>query len=367
MAYSVEDLREMLSRTYGLPYGPGKTAAIEQVLRHTDAAGDPELSFDVRMMATDAYALGGEPAKSMVTFSWCLAEFDRDPGRDYHEAWSDTLLWQFKYMVDDFVSFPGVPLARTYALLDDMERRYREAGEQTQAVYHYRHVVARHVGDAEAAAHWYERWVTAPRDELSDCIGCDPRGMMSHLISTGRYADAIELGEATLAQPLVCVQQPQSVQNALMFPYLRTGRGQDAAEMQRRSYRAIKNDVSDMGDVGEHLEFCAVTGNEHRGLEMLERHLSWVPQAPSPVVLMDFAAAAGLLLRRLSELGHGDAPVRRGEESVPARELGAEMVKTARDLAAQFDARNGTAARSAGVERTLAATPNEVTVTLNDR
>lgn len=367
MTYSHDELAMMLAQANAVPSGPGQIAALEAALRHAEAAGDVEFSYDARMYLTQAYVMGGERAKSFVTFSRCLSDHDMDPGLDNHQAWSWVLLWHFKFMVSGLLKFPEVPLDRTYAVLDDMERRYRDAGEKMQAVYHYRHLVVRHIGDDEAAARWYERWVTTPRDDLSDCVGCDPDSRMSYLTLVGRDADAIAMGEAALAEGLDCEQQPHSVLGALMFPYLRTGQVEDAADAFRRSYRVVKNNPAYLGSVADCVEFCASTGNEHRGLEMLERHLPWLSKTPSPGAAMSFTASAGLLLRRLTELGHGAAPVRRGEQTVPVRELATELTRTSRDLAARFDARNGTNARSAAVERTLAAEPLAENVALNER
>src|SRR3712207_3653761 len=102
-----------------------------------------------------------------------------------------SLLWYFKYMVNALTMFPEVPLARTYAVLDDMERRYREGGHSPQAVYKHRYLVARHLGDRDAMREWYERWLTTPRDNLSDCVGCDPSAQVAFLASEGRDDDAI--------------------------------------------------------------------------------------------------------------------------------------------------------------------------------
>lgn len=366
MSRSVEELRDLLDKAEALPYGPGQIAAIEQVLRHVDAAGDRELAFDTRMAATNAYVFGGEPVKSFVTFSWCLNDFDRNPA-SYHSYWKHSLLWHFKYMVSGMLKFPEVPLARTVAVLDEMERRYRAVGEQLQPVYSYRYFVADHIGDTDAAARWYERWVTAPRSNLSDCAGCDPSSQMYHLVAMGRDAEAVALGEGALAKPLGCVEQPQGVLSGLMVPYVRLGRPEDAADAQRRSYRVFRRNIADFGDIAEHVEFCARTGNEHLGLEIFQRHLDWLPKSPSPARAMDFCASGGLLLRRLTELGHGDAPVRHGERTVAVRELAGEMAAEAHRIATRFDARNGTGARTDAVTRTLSAEPYGVTVPLNAR
>src|SRR5439155_21354974 len=167
------EIRRLLTEAGSLPFGPGRSALVEEAVRHADALDDLDLRFDARMAATEAYHIGGEPAKAFVTFSWCLTEFDRDPsGRS--RADDELLRWHFKWIAGSLTDFPEIPLARTYAVLDDMERRYRLGGHSLHAVYAERWEVAHHIGDPEAAAEWFARWSAAPRDENSDCEGCDP-------------------------------------------------------------------------------------------------------------------------------------------------------------------------------------------------
>ena len=107
-----DSLRQLIRQIWNMPYGAPHIAAAEEAVRHADALGDPDLAFDARMAATPAYQHGGEPAKAFVTFSWCLAEYDRDPGR--RDAEDDGLLrWYFKYVVSSLTKFPEVPLNRT--------------------------------------------------------------------------------------------------------------------------------------------------------------------------------------------------------------------------------------------------------------
>ncbi|MFI7647754.1 hypothetical protein ACIBTZ_16975 [Micromonospora sp. NPDC049460] len=357
MSTEDEDLWRVLREVGNMPYGAGQIAAIEQLLRRVDAGDDRELAFVTRMQATTAYVYGGEPAKSFVTFSWCLAEFDRDP-QPYHPRYAHQLLWHVKYMVTGLLRFPEVPLDRTYAVLDDMERRYREGGHSLQAVHKHRFLVADHLGDADAAAHWYRLWQTTPRDELSDCAGCDPTTQVQYLADTGRHAEAVALAEPVLAGRLSCTEQPQAILTALLVPYLRTERGEEARDAHREAYRRLRGNLSDLWDIGNHVEFCTLTGNDARAVEIVERHLDWLDRAPSPAAAMHFAAAGAAALRRAGELtvyrrAAGDRPA--GE--ITASALAAELTATATALAARFDARNGTSYQSEWVARRLAAEP----------
>lgn len=354
MSRSVDELWALLAEVERMPYGAARIALVEQVIRHSDGLGDADLSFSARMLGTTAYVYGGEPAKSFVTFSWCVSDFDRHPG-PHHQRWEHNLLWQFKAEVMALTKFPEVPLARTYAVLDDMERRYREGGFSLQAVHKHRFHLARHLGDEKEADRLYGLWTTTPRDSLSDCAGCDPTSKVTYLADRHGDEEAIALAEPVLAGRLTCTQQPQNILLALMVPYLRTGRLEQAVDAHRRAYRLIRGSLADLWDIGEHIEFCARTGNEHRGLEILRRHVDWLDKAPSPAAGMVFAASGALLLRRLTAIGHGDAEVRRGSTSTTVAALGEELAAYATGQAERFDARNGTSARSERVASLLGA------------
>ncbi|MFJ6954788.1 hypothetical protein ACISRB_25550, partial [Micromonospora aurantiaca] len=276
-----DDLWRMHHEIESMPYGPGQIAALEQLLRRADAGDDRHLAFAARVTGTTAYVYGGEPAKSFVTFSWCLAEYDKDP-QPYHQRYTHQLLWFFKYMVNAMVKFPELPLDRTYAVLDDMERRYRDSGHSLQAVYKHRYLVAAHLGDDEAAEQWYRKWMTTPRDTLSDCAGCDPTTQVAHLVRHGRHEEAVALAEPVLAGRLTCSEQPQGILTALLTPYRETGRTDAARDAHREAYRRVRGHLADLWDIADHVEFCTVTGNEARALELVERHLDWLDRAPTP-------------------------------------------------------------------------------------
>ncbi len=361
MSYTEDELWDMLRESAEMPYGTARTALTEQVMHHADALRATELRFKSRLLATNAYIYGGEPAKSFVTFAWCLAEYDRDP-RAYRAS-THTLLWKFKATISGLVRFPDISLDRTYEVLDDMGRRWREGGHSPHAVYQLRHTIARHLGDHAAATEWFDQWSAAPRDELSDCLGCDPTEKATWLAEIGRDADAIAVAEPVLDGDLDCSEQPRSILTALMVPFLRTGRMDEARDAHRRAYRAHRPIVADLAEIGQHVAFCALTGNEARGLEIVERHLGWLDTAPSPYAAMTFAGHAAHLLRRAATTGAGTGRVHRpayGDRpaaDVEIKALADELIALGTSIAVQFDARNGNEARSDAFATILSAEP----------
>jgi tetratricopeptide (TPR) repeat protein len=352
---------ELLEEAQDMPYGAAKTLVVEEAVRTADAAGDAELAFEARMELVEAYQFGAEPGKSFVPFSWCLAAYDAEPDRYADHLHS--LLWDFKWMVGNLTDFPEIPLMRTYAVLDDMERRWRDGGHSLHAVHRYRELVAAHVGDVETELEQFRLWCAAPRDDLSNCVGCDPTGKIEHLNRHRRYEEAVDLAAPVLQGRMTCREQPRQILTALLKPYVHTGRFAEAADAHRRAYRSLRDDRGELEPIASHIEFCALTGNEVRALEMVERHLSWLDDAPSPHAEMSFAAAAALALRRMDP----DLTVRRrGGADATAAALADELAQRAADIATRFDARNGTPKQSKLVANSLAQPPWAEFVPLSD-
>ncbi|WP_157245211.1 hypothetical protein [Nonomuraea typhae] len=350
------DVESLLEEADGMPYGEARTVLTERALRAAEAARDHDLIRRARFELTSAYHFGGEQAKSFAVFTRNLADHDRDPGRfGERELWR--LLWQYKWIVATLRRFPEIPLRRTLDGVDDMERRYRAAGEGLHAVYARRCHIAQHVGDREAAEEWYHRWTTTPRDDLSDCAACDVGGVVSYLAWVGDDERAIELAAPVLSGHMSCTSQPHSILEILLLPFLRTGRLEDAASAHRRSYQITRGKPAYLDDMGTHLRFLALTGNEAHGLELLQRELPLLERPPSPSAAGSFMAGAAVLLARLEELGHAGTPIRRGEADVPVAALRASMEAGAREIAAAFDTRNGTGEHTRELEGVLAARP----------
>ncbi|GHJ46639.1 hypothetical protein Cs7R123_39810 [Catellatospora sp. TT07R-123] len=348
-----ERVRELIDQCWEAPRGGTQVALAEEAIAQADAIGDDELRFQARMAATEAYYRAGAPAQCFAVFSWCLARYDERPDQ-YAEA-EPLLLWHFKYQVHLLPRFPEVPLERAYAVLEEMQRRYQQGGHSLQPVHKLRWLVAAHLGDEAAAGYHYELWQSASRDDNSDCDGCDPTAMVQHLGCLGRDEDAIELTGPVLEGRLTCAEQPQEILTALLLPFLRTGRPDEARRAHLRAYRRLRQHPAKLGSIAEHVRYLAHSGDVARGLDVVERHLPWLEDAPSPAAEMEFAAAAALLLRLLAGTGHGDLTVRGSRRTVAV--LADELAARATGLAARFDARNGTGAQAARVAALLQAEP----------
>lgn len=366
MTMSEGQLRELFEQAQSMPDGPAKFQALDIAIRHADAAGDTRLAFEFRHESIEAFTFGGDDRRAFLAFSQSLAAYDRDPtlADEYSEH---SMLWQFKWIVNALPDFPEIPLERTYAVLEDMQSRYLRGGYSLHAVHQARWQIAIHVGDLETAARSYQDMVTAKADSLANCSVCVPSARTRYLSDTGQYEEAVKVGGPKKRG--WCRRQPRWIQAQLMLPYLCTGRYAEAAEAQRNSYRQMRTDHTDIAGIGLHLTFLGRSGNETRGLELVEKHLPWLEVAPTPADALQFSPPAVLVLNRLSANGFGEVKIRgrqRTETTVDA--LRAELTEFTRELAARFDARNGNSYQSelAEAKMTAASVADHVSLSVID-
>lgn len=88
------------------------------------------------------------------------------------------------------------------------------------------------------------------------------------------------------------------------MPLLRTGHADRARELHLTGYRS----PSMSEEVGRHPEFCALTGNEARGLELLAGNRNLFDEVDSPLDQLGFLTGVEVLLQRIELLGHGEQP-----------------------------------------------------------
>jgi tetratricopeptide (TPR) repeat protein len=360
MSPSMNNLRAELTSAATLPYGPARSAVIEALVGPADDSGDSALARDVRIHLISSYGHGGEPLKRFMPFTWLLDRYDNDPGSfDASSRWS--LLWMFKWVSVGALSHPAVSLENIRRGLSDMADRYRAAGEGLAPYYGCQVRVEAHVnGHAEAEAA-YLAWTRAPRTDLSDCEQCEPTDRVLHLAATSRHAEAVGEALSVLHESTWCLEQPQSIIANSLESMLRVGDATRAAQEHVRGVRLIRGKPGNTSLWANHILILARTGRLSRGLDLLEDHLHEVDAAPTPQDAMHLAAAGARLLRGLADRGQGDLAVvtRAGTKRVePAGVIDVEqrLTRVARDLAAQFDARNRTGTAGAEVEQWLDAT-----------
>ncbi|MFF9342606.1 hypothetical protein ACF1CG_23025 [Streptomyces sp. NPDC014773] len=347
----VEALRENHER----PHGLSRTITAEELVEAAEVFEKPDVLVTALLELMTAYEFTGEQRKSPVAFARILKLWDSTP-ESFSPYEAHQVFWRFKWVTTSLLQVPEMPLTAIGGWLDQMRDRYEAAGHGVQPVAAMRYHLARHTGTGVADA--YDLWATRPRTDLSDCEACETRHHAWHHVAEGDDAAALDSWRPVLDGGQVCSEEPQMSQARALLPLLRTGRTDEARSHHLTGYRKVRGNTGTQAEVGLHLEFCALSRNEGRGLEILAENRPLFEAEGAPLDHLDFLTGAEVFLARLVEDGHDDTAV----AGPPGRDwtaaaLLAHVRAEAGPLAAAFDARNGTTAVGDRRRARLAARP----------
>ncbi|MFD5482758.1 hypothetical protein [Streptomyces hawaiiensis] len=341
---NTDELYQALQENQQRPYGRTRTVTAEELVDIAEQFADPLPLVRTLLELQEAYTYGSEPRKSPVVFARLLTLFDEQPDV-FDERLRHLLFWRFKWVANALRALPEIPLAGLRQWLTEMRDRYEKAGLGLHPYYGQAYQLAVHIGEDTTLA--YELWAGRSRTRLSDCEACEICERALYHLAAGDDERALRAWEPVLAGKESCQEEPARSLSYALLPLLRTGRTDRARELHLAGYRGCRRNPSMSGEVGRHLEFCALTGNEARGLELLAENRNLFDEVDSPLDQLDFLTGVEVLLRRVESLGHGELPAAGyAGRTWTVTGLRAEVRGRADDLAARFDARNGTAAHT---------------------
>ncbi|MFC1421082.1 hypothetical protein [Streptacidiphilus cavernicola] len=350
-----DELFRALSENRERPKGRATAAVAEELVEAAEAFGDPEVTVSALVELMRAYHGSGEAVKYPVAFARLLGLWDENP-KAFDESEVHQLFWFFKWVGVGLLSTPDVPLASVRGWIAEMRRRYREAGHDLQPVYCQEYELAQQLGDGEELA--YELWVTRGRTEFSDCAACEARQRADFHFARGADARGLAELQPTFDGQNACDEEPHNSQALAMLPLVRLGRLDDARAAHLTGYRKARGNEAEQVAVGRHLEFCALTGNEARGLELLAQNRGLFDFAADPSNRLDLLNGTEVLLNRLVETGHGQLPCAGPLGTAwTVESLRDVTARQADELASRFDARNGNGTVSARRRERLATRP----------
>ncbi|MFF6779834.1 hypothetical protein [Streptomyces sp. NPDC012510] len=341
---NTDELYQALQENDRRPYGRTRTVTAEELVDAAEQFAEPVPLVHALLELQEAYTYGSEPRKSPVVFARLLTLFDEQPDV-FDDRLRHMLFWRFKWVAHALIQLPEVPLASLRQWLTEMRDRYEKAGLGLQPYYGEAYQLAAHVGEDTTLA--YELWAGRTRTRLSDCEACEICERALYHLVAGDDERALRAWEPVLTGKASCQEEPARSLSYALLPLLRTGHPDRARELHLAGYRGCRRNPSMSGEVGRHLEFCALTGNEARGLELLAENRNLFDEVDSPLDQLDFLTGVEVLLQRVELLGHGELPAAGyAGRTWTAAGLRAEVRDRADDLAARFDARNGTTAHA---------------------
>jgi tetratricopeptide (TPR) repeat protein len=339
-----DEIRAELSAIAEQPASQAKATRLEALAEQARESTDRGL--EVAVLLEFVHAVHGDHAA--VPMERLLQLLDGYPAE--LRLMSDNIHRMLKWMTSSLIANPDIPLRLVDKWLDELESRYRQAGYSLRPVHDHRGRLAAFIGHLNRAMTYTEAAMAAPRDRMSDCEACERFAWGRRYAERGDYAGALEQWRPVLDGELRCGQEPHRALAASLLPLLRLGRADEARSAFLRCHSLIRGNANLRVAVGELIEFCALTGNEPRGLEIVTEHADWIDDDQiDPDVRLDFVTGVCVLLQRVVMLGHEETPLGPSTVAGVLGALDSEVV----DLGKRFDARNQTTAVSERVHARL--------------
>ncbi|RAJ41820.1 tetratricopeptide repeat protein [Kitasatospora sp. SolWspMP-SS2h] len=355
MLDTTDAVRAALRANDELPHGRPRTVTAEELVDAAEQFDDPQLLAFALLELTEAYEYDAEQRKLPVVFAR-IAKLRKEHPDSFGDWENHATDWRYKWVAAALLSVPDVPLEAVRRWHGELRAHYLARGHDLQPYYARQYRLAAHTGQGVQDA--FELWAGRWRSRYSDCHACELREQARHFVALGEDERALEIWQPVFSGERSCSEEPHVSRALALLPLLRTGRLDQARSAHLTGYRWARGRSAAAEPIGLHLEFCVLTRNEPRGLEILAENRDLFDRHGDPLSRLHFLTGAQLLLSRLVEDGHGDVPVA-GPPGAhrTAAALHAELRTEGDALAARYDARNGTDAVGAARRARLARTP----------
>lgn len=319
-------------------------AALEEVVRLADSVGDVHSGYSVRMEMIQCANFAGQNDKALVAFTWCLAQSDKYPD-DFD---SHTLLWKYKWILENLPTFRQVKKDKILELQDDMQERLLAAGYNLRPIHYLRWTNAMRMGDFARANQYMEKWTETPRDEMADCEACEQNKLSEYFGRIGEFEESAKVAEKLLDGRMVCAEIPHLTYGHLVATYLKLGRLDEVRANHSKWYRMVNDNEDFLKTVSQHMLFAAGTDQFPEAIAMFERHAPWAAETVNDQNRFAFYNSARFLFQRMSPTGSNlrlnvpdEFAFKREDAQYQCAELAQWFHAESTSLAKQFNQRNG--------------------------
>ncbi|MFG1792368.1 hypothetical protein [Nocardia sp. NPDC049149] len=346
------EINQALGQISRLPQGRIRVERLETLAAAAKSGSDRQLEGRVLLELAESYAYASERDLAPVAYGRLLQIYDEYPAELGPLTYS--VHWYLKWMTWGLIDNPAIPLATVHRWFDELESRYRQRGYSLRPVLALRAELACKLGDPAEGARLHEAAMAAPRDSMSDCDACERHAWGVGSAALADDAAALAHWQPVIDGELTCNEEPHRVLAEALLPLVRTGRVAEARGAHLAGYPLARHSDSLRPSVALHIEFCALTGNEGRGLEILAEHARWLADPGADAgARLSFLTGVCVLLRRLATLGLGHLPVASSTVDSLLAELDTEIA----GLCTRYDLRNGNTSVSTRIAARLAAQP----------
>ena len=307
---------------------------LQQAIQIADAENDTFLGLVCRKRAMWLARVLLRSDLLATAFSWSVAKYDESPDR-YAEF---NPLGEYALVIGLLANFPSITKVRIEGLLEDMADRYEAANWSLDNIQDVRWSIAWDFGDS-AMAMGARNALKLKFSQSSEFLYHD----VHHQLFLREEAEAIRAGERYLSGKL----SSDDVCANLLMPLIRSGNADRAHAVYTR-LSPLHNDVY-YWPYGERMKYLVHTRKTDVAIRCYQRYQAVVSEHSDPLTKLYFYTDMITLFRELCHTKSSplnlklpaEVPVEHDNHQYSVFDLHDWIVGQARELAGQFDDRNG--------------------------
>ncbi len=316
-----------------LQSGEPRMRAIREAITAAEQAHDDPaaLLFHADLIRESVFS--GDRLQALVDFPQYLSITERDPELAKENLW-DTL-WMFKWIVEAATEFYQIDKIQILRWFSEFRRMLTVNGYSLRTWYEKRAIFYQYADRAKMRLD-YEDFQRAPKDEMGDGEASELDSVVRFEMETGNREKALKAAEEIFRRRLRTEEVPCKTYYILLSDALASGDMEKAAEYAEPLRRLCDGQRFQLEPIGMMLCYDALTDPE-RGLRFWKKNLPLREGSRNPFLCFWFDRGAAMLLTAAARAG-----LSCGE--LTPEQLAAEAERcraNAADLAAKFDARNG--------------------------
>ena len=354
------ELAELFNEIYYMPDSQARVDALKEAIRLADQEGDAKYGFRFReelISNASIYGIYADVRDALVAFGWILGHIDKHGFASVYDV--HDMLDQYQWICCKIGIYPEISLAQIHSLFYDFKQRLSAAGYSLRAY----HEVQIHQGmvldDIKMATEGFRGYFGGKKDSIVRCDACIDGVYVKYHVFTGDHDGAMLAARDLINGKKSCNANPRAAFNNLLLSALEHNiAGEEIEKIRQRAYTRIKDDPFFMDFIGWHLIYLART-DAAKGLNMYKKHLPWsFSSHRTPLNHYAFNIGAAVLLKTLAAKRQSfkaniseKFPLYNPGDTYNFDELARHHYELAKDIAAQYDARNGTAGYTDRLER----------------
>ena len=266
----LDELYELIDEAKQLDHGDVQISLLEQAVRLADANNDIETAFEARNELIEACIFGGDALKAIIEFTWILGKYKQSP----LEFNIYDVLVGYKWILPQLYDFINVPLSKINELFEDYKDMMLHDNCDLRFFYQAKCLLAVKGLDSNNVDEYYNKWMSTPSDEYSDCAACELDMQIEYHLYKKDYEKALEIFKPILSGKQTCSEIPHLTYSRFLLPLVRMGNYKLALEYEAKDYKLIYKNKEFINEIINSI-ICLSILNIDKAVERFTKHYDW--------------------------------------------------------------------------------------------